>query len=275
MSQFLQQENALFLHGLKICFNYDFQHYADDYIARRLDSLRGQSGGRSLLALLDELLKGKESLAWIIDILTVGTTEFFRDPDTFQLINEQLFPYFETRAHIKIWSAGCSSGKELYSLLVLLSEQGLLSRTSVYATDVSTAALEKAQRGAFSQDEIRQFIRHYTQVSAQKHASDYYFFRYNLGFFDQALLDQVTFIQHDLIKDEPLDDMDLILCRNVLIYLNEDAQNKALSLLVSSLHQSGFLVLGQSESLFKRESEFGLRAFNSPKRIYQRNTEHV
>ncbi|WP_053333400.1 CheR family methyltransferase [Haliangium ochraceum] len=158
-----------------------------------------------------------------------------------------------TYVRVKIWTAGCSDGQELISLATLLDEHALLQRTTIYASDIDVAKLERAAKGVFGRKDIQQFVSGYSAVSGRRSPSEYYVYDYEHAIFDRALLRNVIFLEHDLAREEPFDSFHLILCRNVLMYFENQAKQRAKEVLAASAAVKGYLGVGKSES-FSRDA---------------------
>jgi len=157
-------------------------------------------------------------------------------------------PLLKTYPSIKIWIAGCSTGEEVYSMAILLREEGLLDRTIIYATDINPRSLDKAKQGIFSMENVRAYTANYQQAGGQHSFADYYTAAYGYAIFDKSLCENVTFADHSLATDSVFSETQLISCRNVLIYFNKKLQDRAFGLFHESLCHRGFLVLGSKET---------------------------
>jgi len=248
-------EIQLLLEGLYQRYHYDFRHYAQASVKRRLKQAREQMGFRSFSAMQDSLLHDPGMLAQMLAYLTVQVSEMFRDPSYFRAIREKVVPHLRTYPSLKIWIAGCSSGEELYSFVILFREEGLEERTLFYATDINQDALEKAEAGVYDLDRIKLFTENHRKSGGKSSLSDYYSAAYGKASFDKSLRKQVVFSDHSLVTDAVFAEMQLISCRNVLIYFDRPLQDRAIGLFRESLSRKGFLGLGSKESL--RFSEHG------------------
>jgi len=197
-------------------------------------------------------------------------SEMFRDPSYFLALREKVIPHLKTYPSLKIWVAGCSTGEEVYSLAILLQEEDLLERTTIYATDINQRSIEKAEKGVLSEDAIQQFIRNYQESGGKRSESDYYAAVSNLVTFNSALKKNITFTDHSLVTDAVFCETHLISCRNVLIYFNRELQNKVFGLFHESLCMKGFLGLGLQETIqFSQHAKF-FDPFVKKDRIYQK-----
>lgn len=237
----------LFLEGIFLKYGYDFRQYSHASLNRRLQTLI-RNADRPLMVILARALEDPAYFKEILPDLTINTTEFFRDPQVFVTLREKVLPVLRTYPVINVWSAGCSSGEELYSLAILFKEEGLYGRTRFYGTDVSTDVLDVTRKGIYKNEAIKAFTRNYTQAKGTSTPSAYYTSDYGLSRIDANLRDNMVITQHNLVTDEVFAEMHLILCRNVLIYFERELQSRVLEMFARSLGEKGFLCLGTRET---------------------------
>jgi chemotaxis protein methyltransferase CheR len=249
MNQIDPIERHLFLEGIFLRYGYDFRQYSEVSMNRRLGNLLQRLDKPDLMTLLNEVLKSKEVFDQILPNMTIGTTEFFRDPVFFRDLRDLVFPILQTYPTLKIWSAGCSSGEEVYSLAIALKEEGLLDRSLIFATDLNPAQLKKAKEGIFVADSIPTFNKNYVTAGGKCSPSDYYTSQYGLVRFDPGLRENILFSEHNLVTDSVFGEMHLILCRNVLIYFDRPLQDRVFQLFLESLIYKGFLAVGSKETV--------------------------
>jgi chemotaxis protein methyltransferase CheR len=242
-------EIQLLLEALYQRYHYDFRDYAQASIKRRLRQARDQMAFGSFSALQESLLHDPTMLNRLLDYLTVQVSEMFRDPSYFRAIREKVVPHLRTYPSIKVWVAGCSSGEELYSLVILFREEGLEKRTLFYATDINQDALSNAEAGIYALDRIQLFTENHRKSGGKSSLSDYYSAAYGKASFDKSLRKHVVFSDHSLVTDAVFAEMHLVSCRNVLIYFDRALQDRALGLFKDSLARKGFLGLGSKESI--------------------------
>ena len=242
-------EIRLLMEAVYAHYNHDFRDYSGASKRRRVAYAMQQLECASISALQGKVLREPEAFRRLLEILTIPFTEMFRDPSFFLALREHVAPVLRTYPSLKIWIAGCSTGEEVYSLAILLHEEGLLERSILYATDINPASLEKARQGIFPLASLRQYTANYQAAGGAKAFSDYYTAAYNAARFDRELCRNVTFADHSLATDHVFSEAHLILCRNVLIYFNRSLQDRALALFHDSLCHKGFLGLGSKESL--------------------------
>lgn len=263
-------EIRLLLEALHQRYHYDFRHYARASIKRRLIQAREQLDFSSISSMQDRLLHDPTTLPRLLNYLTVQVSEMFRDPSYFRALREKVLPHLRTYPSLKVWIAGCSNGEELYSLAILFREEGLLSRTLFYATDINPAALAAAEAGVYPLDQMRKFTENHQKSGARSSLSDYYSADYGRAVFDKTLRSHVVFSDHSLVTDATFAEMHLISCRNVLIYFDRELQDRAIGLFRDSLARKGFLGLGSKESLrFSRHAD-AFSDFVREEKIYQR-----
>ncbi|WP_394441898.1 CheR family methyltransferase [Sphingobium naphthae] len=263
-------EIDLLLEAIYQFYHYDFRHYARASIKRRLLQARDRMGFSSFSAMQEKLLHDPAMLPGLLNYLTVQVSEMFRDPSYFRALREKVVPHLKTYPSLKLWVAGCSNGEELYSLAILLREEGLDRRAMIYATDINPDALQAAEAGVYPLDQIRKFTENHQKSGARSSLSDYYTADYGRAVFDKRLRERVVFSDHSLVTDAVFAEMHLISCRNVLIYFDRELQDRAIGLFHESLARKGFLGLGSKESLRFSGHAAGFSDFVREEKIYQR-----
>jgi chemotaxis protein methyltransferase CheR len=266
-------EIRLLLEAVYFRYHYDFRNYAMASIKRRLRQAREQLGFATFSALQEQVLHDASILPRLLSYLTIQVSEMFRDPSYFRAIREKVAPHLRTYPSLKVWIAGCSSGEELYSLVILFREEGLEERTLFYATDINQEALRTAEAGIFDLDRVQLFTENHRNSGGKSSLSDYYTAAYGRVSFDRSLRRKVVFSDHSLVTDAVFAEMHLISCRNVLIYFDHTAQDRALGLFKESLARKGFLGLGAKESLRFSRYAGAFTDFVREEKIYQRRAE--
>jgi chemotaxis protein methyltransferase CheR len=266
-------EIRLLLEALYSRYHYDFRNYAMASIKRRLRQARQQLGFASISAMQESLLHDAAMLPRILGYLTVQVSEMFRDPTYFRAMREKVVPHLRTYPSLKVWIAGCSGGEELYSFVILFREEGLEERTLFYATDINQDALRAAEAGIFGLDRMQLFTENHRKSGGKSSLSEYYQAAYGRVSFDRSLRRKVVFSDHSLVTDAVFAEMHLISCRNVLIYFDRTAQDRALGLFKDSLARKGFLGLGSKESLRFSQYAGSFADFLREEKIYQRRGE--
>jgi chemotaxis protein methyltransferase CheR len=263
-------ELRLLLEALYLRYHYDFRTYARSSLKRRLQVALEKFGCQSLSQLQHRVLHESALLPELMDILTVQVSDMFRDPLYFRALREQVVPLLRTYPSLKVWVAGCSTGEEAYSLAILLKEEGLLERTLIYATDINTAALERAQAGVYDVDRVSGFSENHRRSGGHGSLSAHYTAAYGKAVFDRSLREHMTFADHSLSTDSAFSEVQLISCRNVLIYFNRALQDRAIGLFRDSLCYKGFLGIGASESLRVSAHAGSFAELDVENRIYQK-----
>ena len=247
--------------------------YAGASLKRRLTTAMSRFGCTTLSQVQDRVLHDPTFFPTLLDYLTVQVSEMFRDPAYFLALREKVVPLLRTYPSLKIWIAGCSTGEEAWSLAILLREEDLLERTLIYATDINPRALEAAEAGVYAIDRIAGFTENHRRSGATTSLSDYYTAAYDRAVFDKSLREQIVFSDHSLATDSVFAEMQLVSCRNVLIYFTRELQDRALGLFRDALCRKGFLGIGSKESLqFSRAVE-AFDAFEPRERIYRKKAD--
>lgn len=242
-------ELRMLMEAIFLKYSYDFRDYTGASQKRRVLHAMREMGCSTVSQLQSRVLHEPQAFSQLLQYITIPVTEMFRDPDYYNALREHVVPVLSTYPSLKIWVAGCSTGEEVYSLAILLKEEGLLERSIIYATDINPESLEKARKGVFPLESMRAYTANY-QAAGGKHAfSDYYTAAYNAALFDRTLCENVTFADHSLATDAVFAETQFISCRNVMIYFNKRLQERALGLFHESLCHRGFLGLGSKESI--------------------------
>lgn len=263
-------EIRLLLEAVYLRYHYDFRHYSLASMKRRLGAARAAMGFATLGSLQAALLTSGETFTKLLQFLTVQVSDMFRDPTYYLALRREIVPLLATYPSLKIWIAGCSSGEELYSFAVLLAEEGLLDRTILYATDINPEALRKAEEGIFPLDRISAFTENHRAAGGKGSLSAHYRAQYGAAVFDRALRKNVVFSDHSLATDTVFGEMQLVSCRNVLIYFDRDLQDRAIGLMRDSLVRRGFLGLGSKETLRFSAHASDFTELDGKERWYQR-----
>ncbi|MFZ6638579.1 CheR family methyltransferase [Undibacterium sp. TC4M20W] len=242
-------ELRLLMEAIYLKYSYDFRDYAGSSQRRRVSHAINQLGCATISALQEKVLHDPKVFSQLLQFLTIPVSSMFRDPTYFFGLREQVLPFLKTYPSLKIWIAGCSTGEEVYSMAIMLREEGLLERTLIYATDINPQSLETAKKGIYPLEKIESYASNYLKSGGLHNLSDYYTAAYDTALFDRSLTENITFADHSLATDSVFSETHLVCCRNVLIYFNKGLQNRALGLFHESLCHKGFLTLGSKESL--------------------------
>jgi chemotaxis protein methyltransferase CheR len=269
-----QIEINLLLEAIYQRYGYDFRQYNQASIKRRLLHHLAKTEFQTISNLIPAILFNQVAFKSLIFDLSVAVTEMFRDPWFFLALRQKVLPFLKTFPFINVWQAGCATGEEVYSLAILLKEEGLYDRTRIYATDFNDAALEKAKARIYPLERIKEYSINYQKAGGQKSLADYYQARYQSTILDASLQDNITFANHNLATDGVFAEMHLILCRNVLIYFNRTLQNRVLSTFRDSLRYNGFLCLGSKETVQFSNVQEDFVEFAANEKIYQCKLEN-
>jgi len=266
-------ELRLLLEAIFLKYHYDFRGYSPASIKRRLLQARERFECSTYSMLQDRVLHDPAIFPELLSYLTVQVSEMFRDPAYFLALREKVIPYLRTYPSLKVWVAGCSAGEELYSLVILFREEGLESRTMFYGTDINSSALSKAEKGVYPLDQIPLYTRNHQRSGGKSSLSDYYTAAYGSAIFDKSLRERAVFSDHSLVTDAVFAEVQLISCRNVLIYFDRELQDRAVGLFKDSLSRKGFLGLGSKESLRFSKYADSFSDFAREDRIYQKRED--
>lgn len=263
-------ELRLLLDAIYLRYHYDFRQYSLASLKRRIQAALAHFRCETISKLQDLILHDGRAFTSLLQYLTVQVSEMFRDPSFFKAFRERVVPHLATYPSLRLWVAGCSSGEEVYSFAIILREEGLLDRATIYATDINGVALEKAEAGIYPIDRIPLFTENHRASGATGSLSQYYTANYGSAIFDRSLRSRVLFSDHSLATDNVFAEMHLVSCRNVLIYFDRQLQERALGITTSALMRRGFLGLGPKETLrfSKRNDDFD--TFDEPQRWYRK-----
>ncbi len=268
--ELIDLEIKLLMEGVFQVYGYDFREYSEASLRRRLTQWLSGSGYATLSLAQSDLLRDRTLLDSLLRGITVNVSEMFRDPSFFKAIREQVVPFLKTYPFIRIWHAGCATGEEAYSMAILLEEEGLKGRFRIYATDINEEVINKAQQGIYPLQEMQHFTRNYQQSGGTGSFSDYYTARYNHAILSPSLRENIVFAAHNLAVDTDFGEMNLILCRNVMIYFKQPLKERVLGLFDTSLMPGGFLSLGTKESLNHRAISDRYEAVTPRMQIYRK-----
>lgn len=263
-------ELGLLLDAIFGKYHYDFRNYSEASLKRRMGAALAYFNCESLSRLQDRVLHEPKVFSELLRFLTVQVSDLFRDPSYFRSIREKIVPYLKTYPSLKVWVAGCATGEEAYSLAILLAEEGLLERTLIYATDIHPESLSIAERGVYDLERFARFSESYLEAGGRGSLSDYYTAEYSSVVLDRRLRNAILFSDHSLATDVAFAEVELVSCRNVLIYFEQELQERAIGVLRDSLCRKGFLGLGHKETLRFSKHAAAFAEFVVDDRIYQR-----
>jgi chemotaxis protein methyltransferase CheR len=228
---------------------YDFRSYARASVDRRVRQFLSGSGCNAISEMVQRVMHDAEFLSRLVQYFSISVTEMFRDPFVYRAVREKVVPLLRTYPFFNVWHSGCATGEEVYSLAIVLAEEGLLKRATLYATDINEEALDQAREGIYPLDRMREFTQNYHDAGGRASFSEYYHARYGSAVMGGGLKERIAFANHNLVGDGVFGEMQLVFCRNVLIYFNSELQNRVLRLITDSLARGGFLCLGTKEDL--------------------------
>ena len=242
-------EISLLLGAIYQKYGYDFRQYSKAHINRRIRNRMALSGLEDISQIQSKVLKDQSFAHELLQDLSITVTEMFRDQYFYKSLRENVIPILKTYPFIKIWHAGCATGEEAYSMAIIMQEEGLYERTTIYATDFNQHALNRAKEGIFSNALMKEYTINYQLSGGKEPFSSYYTSNYDNIIMNQSLKKNIVWANHNLVTDNVFAEVHLILCRNVLIYFENSLQNKVQKLFYDSLIYGGILCLGSKESL--------------------------
>ena len=263
-------EFRLLLKAISSYYGHDFHDYAKASMIRRVHKHMEKVGITRVSALIPHFLHNTEAFNDFVRDMSVVVTEMFRDPTFFLAVRNEVMPILKTYPFIKIWHAGCASGQEVYSMAILLEEEGLLDRCQIYATDFNDHALNIARKGIYPQDDMPTYEENYKIAGGRDTLANYCHQSYDSVKFSDRLTEKITFANHNLVTDGVFGEMNLVFCRNVLIYFNRTLQDRVLTLLAESMVPRGILCIGRRENLIKSSISDRMEPLNSALRIYRK-----
>lgn len=251
-------------------YGYDFRQYSKAHIHRRLSNRMLLDNIKDPAVLQEKALNDPVFAATLLQDLSITVTEMFRDPAFYVAVREKVVPMLRTYSFIRIWHAGCSTGEEVYSMAILLQEENLYERTTIYATDFNQHALDQAKEGIYTTEAIRGYTVNYQKSGGKESLSEYYTSQYDRVIMDRRLKENIVWANHNLVTDSVFAEVHLVCCRNVLIYFDRQLQNRVQDLFYNSLIHGGILCLGSKESLRFSDHAHGYMEVDSKNRIYKK-----
>jgi chemotaxis protein methyltransferase CheR len=251
-------------------YGLDFRNYALASLRRRVRLAMEEERARSISGLTEKLLHDPPAMERLLLRLSINVTALFRDPGFWQTMRTAVLPHLRSYPFVRIWHAGCSTGEEVYSMAVLLTEEGLYDRCRIYATDFNEVALARAREGIVTVDQMQEYSTNYLRAGGHGSLSDYYTANYGHAIFRAGLRKNVVFSQHNLVTDGSFNEFNLILCRNVMIYFNSALQDRVHRLLYASLRRYGVIGLGRKESMRGTPHERDYECIDESERLFRR-----
>lgn len=265
-------EIALLLDAVHRRYGYDFKNYMSASLKRRIRNFVSLSSHPTVGAMIPDLLHNTAFGAKLIYGLSVTVTEMFRDPEFFRILRRQVIPYLKTYPFVRIWHAGCATGEEVYSLAIVLKEEGFYDRATIFATDFNDLALDKARQGIYPLENMKAYTVNYQRAGGTGTFAQYYRTGYDAAILDAALKKNIAFANHNLVTDGVFSEVHLVLCRNVLIYFDKTLQDRALRLFHDSLVHGGVLALGSKESIQFAQIADAFKNLDGKWKIYQKRS---
>lgn len=265
------QELESLTHLIKKVHGFDFGNYTVASLKRRVSRIMDLER-LDFFDLNNKLVNDQDYFDHFLAEITVNITEMFRDPPFYKSLNKHVIPYLKSYQHIKAWSAGCSSGEELYSMAILFAEAGLYDRSFFYGTDVNQLMLEHAKDGIYDLQKMKQYSENFIEMGSKNSLANYYTAKYDAASINRELKKNILFSIHNLVTDGPFNEFQLISCRNVLIYFDAELQSKVIQLFYDSLITFGFLCLGSKESIRNQELAKKFKQVDKKNNIYQKIT---
>jgi chemotaxis protein methyltransferase CheR len=263
-------ELALLLEGVYRRYGFDFREYAPASLRRRVWRRVHAEELSTISALQDKLLHDPACMERLLLDLSINVTAMFRDPTFYVAFRQKVVPQLRTYPFTRIWVAGCSTGEEVYSLAILLQEEGVYDRTRIYATDINQSVLDRARTGVFPLDKMREYTQNYIRSGGERAFSEYYLAKYDGAQFQRSLVENVVFAQHNLVSDRSFNEFNVIICRNVMIYFDRALQNRVHHLFYESLMTFGVLALGAKESIKFSPFEDRYEELDAGERLYKK-----
>jgi chemotaxis protein methyltransferase CheR len=263
-------EIDLLLEGIYRRYGFDFREYAPASLKRRLWRRIHAEGLTSVSALQERVLHDSACMERLLLDLSINVTSMYRDPSFYLAVREQVVPLLRTYPFTRIWNAGCSTGEEVYSLAILLEEEGVYAKTRIYATDINESVLDRARSGVFLLDKMQEYTRNYIAAGGRRAFSEYYVANYDSAIFSPALIDNVVFAQHNLVSDGSFNEFHVVMCRNVMIYFDKPLQDRVHRLFYDSLATFGVLALGHKETIRFSPHEDRYETLDQEERLYRK-----
>lgn len=251
-------------------YGLDFRAYAYSSIKRRVLRHLLQEEITSINLLQEKIVAEPAEMERLLRALTVHVTAMFRDPTFYITLREKVLPVLRTYPFLRLWVAGCSTGEEVYSLAILLHEEGLYAQCRIYATDLSDVVLNKAKSGIYSLEDMQEYTRNYQKAGGLNSFAEYYTADSRYAILRPFLRENVVFAAHNLTGDASFNEFHGIFCRNVMIYFDRSLQDRVHTLFHESLLTYGYLCLGRSETIRFSVREDSYEAVSGRERIYRK-----
>ena len=270
-SEFLERiEINLLLEGIYRYYGFDFRNYVFSSITRRIWYRIRAERLNSVSSLQEKVLHDPCMMERLLTDFSIHISEMFRDPPFFKSFRQNVVPILKELPFVRIWHAGCSTGEEVYSMAILLHEEGLSHKTRIYATDMNDDLLKKAKEGVYPLDKMREYKDNYQLSGGIQELADYFEVRHDRAVFQPFLRKNLVFAQHNLATDHSFNEFHVIICRNVMIYFDKVLQDRVHGLFHESLCTSGILGLGHKEDIAFNKHSHCYEAFDPKQKIYRK-----
>lgn len=263
-------EIHLLLEGIYSYYGFDFRNYVAASIRRRIWYRIRAERLKNVSSLQEKVLHDPSVMARLLSDFSIHVSEMFRDPHFFKSFRKNVVPLLKEIPFVRIWHAGCSTGEEIYSMAIILHEEGLYHKTKIYATDMNEDLLKKAKDGAYPLDKMQAYMSNYQIAGGMKEFAEFFEVCHDKAVFHPFLTQNVVFAQHNLATDRSFNEFHVIICRNVMIYFDKVLQNRVHGLFCESLCSSGFLGLGDKEDIAFNNYSDRYEAFDSEQKIYRK-----
>ncbi len=250
---------------------YDFTNYAMSSFRRRVNRILDLYNFSSVNGLIEKINARPAFVEEVVNEITVNVTEMFRDPSFWREVRDHIIPnILLNHQSVNVWHAGCSSGEEVFSMAILLREMGIEGKVKLIATDLDNSILDKAKKATIPIKNMELNEKNYIRFQGSETLSKYYKEENGVAVLDPTLIENVSFRKHDLVRGGIFNKFDLVLCRNVMIYFNQNLQNEVLKKLHESLFKYGYLIIGSKESLIWCEIANKFIVVNNEEKIYKK-----
>lgn len=268
-------EIRLLLEGIFLKYGYDFRNYSKESLKRRLRRRLIMSGLKNISQIQERALHDIPFFKSLLMDFSINVTELYRDPHFFRTLRERVLPVMRELPFLRIWHAGCASGEEVYSMAIMLEEEGLYDKSLIYATDFNPLILNRAREGMFPIEIAEKYEDNYLKAGGAFALQRYYRVNGGSAVFNPSLKRNIVFAEHNLATDSIFSQMKLIVCRNVLIYFDKKLKNRVLNLFRESLDERGVLCLGSKETTRFSESEKEFIEFDGKFKIFRKREEEL
>lgn len=259
-------------HVIKEKYSYDFSNYASASFKRRILRIMELKNINNLDALIQKISTSEFRKDELLSEITVNVTEMFRDPSFWLCLKDVLPTLAKESSKVRIWHAGCSSGEEVYSMLILLKSLNMLDKSKIYASDIDRGILARAKEGKITLKNMDLNQANYIKAGG-KNIYEHFEKKNTDAVFDKSLLERVTFLEVDLTQPKLFPQVDFILCRNVLIYFNQMLKNEVLNAMHVNLAMGGYLAVGSKETLAWTDVAPKFGSVSIEEKLYKKNKE--